>query len=132
MADDIPSMSDYVSASTPFVYNIKRGDAICVSPTGSFRPRVGVAWSTNKQSRHSTFRYISIQDWEDLLYALKYEDDIAGNISWILRTFCRTQINPVDTDLLHPSAKKVYEAIQEELPPRDRRNAIDVDDRSLW
>jgi hypothetical protein len=26
----------------------------------------------------------------------------------------------------------VYEAIQEELPPRDRRNAIDVDDRSLW
>lgn len=131
MDDATPSISSNVSKQNPFDYWIRLGDAISITPKGRGRPRIGMAWGVNKDCRHSTFRYVKLHHWDTLLRHMKGQGP-RPDLSHVLRMWCRTQMSPVDTDLLVPSVKDVYDAIQEELPQRLSRAVLDIDDRSLY
>jgi hypothetical protein len=129
MARDIPSISDSTSYRYPFKELPRRGDLISVHPIATRRPRIGLAWGLNNTGKgvhpQETFQYIDIRSWEILFRELD-GDVIRAERSYLYNRYVRQQIHMMEPGPLEDDVQRLYEAINELLPPRPRRDPIKI------
>lgn len=131
MADATPSISDSTSYRYPFEELPRRGDLISVHPIATRRPRIGLAWGLNNTNTgkgvhpQETFQYIDIRSWEILFRELD-GDIIRAERSYLYNKYVRQQIHMMEPDPLEDDVQRLYEAIDEVLPPRPRRDPIKI------
>lgn len=133
MAKDAPSISDSTSYSYPFKELPRRGDLISVHPVDARRPRIGLAWRLNNtqsglNTPEETFQYIDIRSWEIFLPELRGAE-IRAERSYIYNRYSRQQIHPISVYRLEDDAQELFNAIDEELPPRHQRTKIKLHSR---
>jgi len=130
MARDIPSISDSTSYRYPFKELPRRGDLVSVHPIATRRPRIGLAWGLNNtqsglNTPEETFQYIDFRSWEILFRELD-GDVIRAERSYVYNRYVRQQIHMMKPDPLEDDVQRLYQAIDDLLPPRPRRDPIKI------